>query len=222
MADDGAISRRGALYYPYIHIRNENWLKANLLCFGQVRRIVPDRFTARDHATIAPYASLEGPYGALLEEANIHHAAVHQAQRDLKLKLESNLDKIAKRFQRKSTPEEYQAGPKTFQIHRNKLLEDYNDPGLAKLLEATDLAWRTDDKWDKNWNRDQWLTMHPRLGAAVMSTLALAVEKSQGLHIVTPSVRAHNSLLANSADKVFEALFGDPIYTGRRRPGQNC
>ena len=33
-----------ALYYPYIHIRSENWLKATLLCVPAVKRIVPENY----------------------------------------------------------------------------------------------------------------------------------------------------------------------------------
>ena len=32
---------RAALYYPYIHIRSEHWLKATLLWVPCVKRIVP-------------------------------------------------------------------------------------------------------------------------------------------------------------------------------------
>lgn len=207
------VPERAALYYPYIHIHNANWLNATLLCFGQVRRIVPNRFTIRDHATIRPYASLKGPNGPLLGTADIQASAVHDAQRALKVKIEVNLDEIKKRFAQSETPKQYQAGRASFQINRYKLLEDYNEPGLAQLLEQHDLAWRSQKKGDEN--RQAWLTMHPRLGSAVMSTLALAVEKNEGLHIVTPSVRAHNTLLANREDQVFKALLEIP--TARRK-----
>lgn len=76
-------AKRGALYYPYIHIHNENWLKATLLCFGQVRRIVPDSFTVRDMATIRPYVTLEGPDGPLLDAADIRSPRLHSARRAL-------------------------------------------------------------------------------------------------------------------------------------------
>jgi hypothetical protein len=208
MIESETIPERPALYYPYIHIHDPNWLKATLLCFKQVRRIVPSSYTTRDRATIKPYTSLRGPNGPLLDGADIDAPEVHAAQRALKAKIESNLDKIKRRFQKANTPEEYQAGRASFQIHRNKLLEDYREPGLANLLEEHQLAWSSGSKEDEN-NRE-WLTMHPRLGSAVMSTLALAVERNEGLHIVTPSVRAYNTLLANREDQVFNTLLEIP------------
>jgi hypothetical protein len=213
MVELEAVPERAALYYPYIHIHNENWLKATLLCFKQVRRIVPNLYTTRDRPMVEAYTSLKGPNGPLLDTADVFAPAVHDAQRELKAKIESNLDEIRKRFQKAITPEEYQAGPASFQINRHKLLEDYREPGLAKLLEEHGLAWNSHSKKDEK--SGVWLTMHPRLGSAVMSTLALAVEKNEGLHIVTPSVRAHNALLANRGDQVFNALLEIP--SARRR-----
>jgi hypothetical protein len=39
---------RDALYYPYIHIQDANWLKATLLCFPSVRRMVPGNYEPDD------------------------------------------------------------------------------------------------------------------------------------------------------------------------------
>jgi hypothetical protein len=208
MVREQVVPKRGALYYPYIHIHDENWLKATLLSFRQVRRIVPYRFTVRDEVTIQPYASLEGPDGPLLDDANIQAQPVHDAQRALKSKIEDNLAEIDKRYKQDRTPTKYQTGPASFQINRYKLLESFEEPGLADLLLKHNLAWHSADQADEE--PKDWLTMHPRLGAAVMSTLALAIEKNEGLHIVTPSVRAHNTLLANREDQVFQALLEIP------------
>lgn len=209
MVESEIVPERPALYYPFIHIHNENWLKATLLCFKQVRRIVPNSYTTRDHATIKPYLSLEGPKGRpLIDRADIYAPEVNAAQRELKTKIKSQLDEIKRKFRKVNTPAEYQAGPTSFQIHRHKLLEGGNERGLAEFLEKHGLAWRSTSSKDEN--KQQWLTMHPRLGSAVMSTLALAVEKNEGLHIVTPSVLAYNTLLANREDQVFNTLLEIP------------
>jgi hypothetical protein len=49
---------RNALYYPYIHVRDVNWLKATLLCFRQVRRMVPPDFHLNDLPELKPYRAL--------------------------------------------------------------------------------------------------------------------------------------------------------------------
>jgi hypothetical protein len=45
-----------ALYYPYIHIRDSNWLKSTLLWFGQIRRIVPEQYTINDPPEVKTFA----------------------------------------------------------------------------------------------------------------------------------------------------------------------
>ena len=58
---------RSALYYPYIHIRSEEWLKATLLCIPAVKRMVPDGYDPEDDPWIVPYSKLRGPYGELVQ-----------------------------------------------------------------------------------------------------------------------------------------------------------
>ena len=58
---NGNYEERAALYYPYIHIRSENWLKSAILAFQKVNRIVPFLFTLADDEIIHPYSVLTGP-----------------------------------------------------------------------------------------------------------------------------------------------------------------
>ena len=51
---------RDALYYPVIHVRNLDWLKATLLRFPQVRRVVPPDFQLNDTAASTSLASPQG------------------------------------------------------------------------------------------------------------------------------------------------------------------
>jgi hypothetical protein len=51
-------SFRPALYYPYIHIRSEDWLKATLLCVPVVKRLIPENYDPEDIGDIAPYAKI--------------------------------------------------------------------------------------------------------------------------------------------------------------------
>jgi hypothetical protein len=47
------VSTGVALYYPYIHILDEEWLKQTLLFWESIRRIVPDNFQPFDGPDIA-------------------------------------------------------------------------------------------------------------------------------------------------------------------------
>ncbi len=194
---------RYALYYPWIHIRNENWLKGTLLAFGRVRRIVPVRFTLKDGAITAPYARLTDAAGApLLQPADLASQQVVETQKWLRGKISAHLDELGALYSEETTPLEYQSGPDSFEMHAGKFV----DPDLLGLLCERNLAWYSRESGEPD--SDQWITMHPIFGAAIMSILALAIARLEGLSVVTPSGRAHRELLANREEEVFETLLG--------------
>ncbi|MEK7994651.1 MAG: hypothetical protein AAB403_12675 [Planctomycetota bacterium] len=195
---------RPALYYPYIHIRDENWLKGAILGFQQVRRIVPARFTVKDEAITRPYAELEGPAGPLLEAVLADAPQIQQTQSWLHGKVVERLPEIKARYSQDRTPPSQQSGPDAFQMHTGKFL----DEGLLALLKKERLAWHSREPTEPDsWN---WVTMHPKFGSAMMSVLAIAVARIQGLSVLTPSGRAHHELLANREAAVFEKLLEVP------------
>jgi hypothetical protein len=71
---------RPALYYPYIHIRSERWLKATLLRMPTVKRIVPEQYTPEDKPAITAYTNTIGPYGQLLQSVPSYTPAAGDAQ----------------------------------------------------------------------------------------------------------------------------------------------
>jgi hypothetical protein len=83
-------SFRPALYYPYIHIRSEDWLKATLLCVPVVKRLIPENYDPEDTGDIAPYAKIAGPYGELLQRVPAYSVAADQAQQELLRALRRN------------------------------------------------------------------------------------------------------------------------------------
>jgi hypothetical protein len=85
---------RDALYYPYIHVRDVNWLKATLLCFPQVRRIVPKDFSLNDLPEVRPFLEVTGARGEPLVAAEpaYHYSA---AQERLSARLQDALRRSA-------------------------------------------------------------------------------------------------------------------------------
>jgi hypothetical protein len=59
----GVALYRDALYYPFIHITDVNWLKATLLCFPGVRRMVPQSYVPTDSDAVREFCDVEGPRG---------------------------------------------------------------------------------------------------------------------------------------------------------------
>ena len=56
--------------------------------------------------------------------------------------------------------------------------------------------------------------MHPKLGAAMMSIVALAIARLKGLSVVTVSGATHLELLANEEHQVFDKLLEVPVPVG--------
>jgi hypothetical protein len=203
---------RYALYYPYIHIRDENWLKGTILAFQKVRRIVPNRFTVKDQAITAAYAALEGPAGPLLDSLVVDAPEIRSSQQWLRGKILERIDELTSRYTEDRLTPELQSGPHAFEMHTGKFL-DYQ---LLDLLLSRHLAWHSRETGEPN--SHDWVTMHPKMGAAMMSVLALAAARIKGLSVVTPSAEAHQQLLANQEEEVFEKLLEIPLPAGKGTP----
>src|SRR5690348_12562987 len=108
---EGRYKERTALYYPYIHIRSENWLKSALLAFQKVARIVPNHFTLADRDVIQPYLELKDKNGRpLLQQARMYSDRVQRAQQYLFEKLRRHERKLVNRYSQAHCPAEYKGG----------------------------------------------------------------------------------------------------------------
>jgi hypothetical protein len=202
---NGSYEERFALYYPYIHIRSENWLKSALLAFQKVNRIVPYRNTLSDDEITQEYSELLGPDETpLLNQANFNTERVKAAQKYLFERLKQNEAALAP-YTEGNTPDEWKKGDEAFQLHRLKIL----DAAFSDWLVEKKLAWNTREFEEHD--TFLWLTMHPRLGAALMTVLALALAKENGFNVVTPSRKAHKALLANTTEHVLAKLLNGAI-----------
>ncbi len=190
---------RPALYYPYIHVRSEHWLKATLLCAPAVKRIVPETYEPEDSFQIAKYTKIVGPHGALLQPVPAYSEAADQAQRRILEMIENHIDEIRKRYGRDSAPANDQ-----YWIHDAKFSRQ-----LLDLLVENNLAWQSADPHDAYGHRT-WYALHPVLGSAVMTTLGLSIAEEQQYDIVTPSSDFHETLLATKEDGIFNALLNPP------------
>ena len=197
---------RYGLYYPYIHIRDENWLKGTILAFQQVRRLVPHSFTIKDQAITRAYAALEGPAGHLLEPLQVDGPEIRSTQEWLRGKMEARIDELkARRYTEGDVPEELQGGPEAFEMHAGKFL----DEKLLEFMLSQHLGWYSREPSEPD--SLNWITMHPKVGAAMMSVLALTAARVKGLSVVTPLGDAHHELLASREEDVFERLLEVPL-----------
>jgi hypothetical protein len=187
-------SFRPALYYPYIHIRSEDWLKATLLCVPVVKRLIPENYDPEDTGDIAPYAKIAGPYGELLQRVPAYSAAADQAQQELFSKIRDDLDTIKEAYGRAKAPpvDEYW-------IHDAKF-----SGSLLGYLEDEGLAWKSADP--NAYGQRNWYALHPILGKAVMTCIGLSTARDSDLDIVTADGKYHEALLTTDEDDIFDAL----------------
>src|SRR5262245_19398979 len=209
MSSDVALNR-DALYYPYIHITDVDWLKAALLSFPRVKRMVPPGYVPVDSPEINEFCNIIGPGNEpLLSTVDLFSDAAKRAEERLLAKLESNDDLIRSRYSHAATLREL--GPKADQLrlHDEKIvLNLFNH--LIGSEDMNSLAWRTTAPPGRpDRNQGQWLALHPALGSAILAVKAVAISRDLGLDIVTESSSVHQVVASNVEDEIFDTLIGN-------------
>lgn len=200
MGDHRTAKDQDALYYPYIHIRDPEWLKRTLLVFPHLVRMVPPKFAPRDSLEIFQYLREEGRRGPLIRNADMDTSGVRRAQRTLKRRIEEDFEANPQMFRRKfgeaAAARVREPDSFGFQMHEGKVALD-----LIESLKEKKLAWQRDPEFDG------YVELHPRLGSAIMSTLAIACAQDDGLEVVAdPSEgRLHRCVAEQRMEDVYDA-----------------
>jgi hypothetical protein len=205
---------RAALYYPYIHIRDLNWLKGTLLCFPQVRRVIPGGFHVLDDWDVREFCEIIGPTGEplLINEYTDDfsmESPVGQAQQRLLRVLQD--DEVFIRDKYSLVPPAVGVHEPTFsdpnasayRIHTGKMMYE-----LAEYLVKNSLASQTTKPGTYLEQYGEWVFVHESLGEAIMSTIAIAIARDKGLDIVTSDRLLHHALAVLDEDEVFARLVG--------------
>ena len=200
-----------ALYYPYIHIRDVEWLKSTLLLFSEVRRMTPLPGVQPDDGPIEPYTQWQGGKEPMVRSADLWSARAIAAQQQLaeRLRRDAQDDNFRNLYGRwGAAPGD--ADVHGFQIHQQKL-----DPSLQDALRETELAWAPGNPEPYDLWVD-YVEMHPRVGQAVMATLAIACATGEGLDVVgdARSGQLHTCLVQKQAALAYDAWLkphADPL-----------
>ncbi len=211
-----------ALNYPYIRIRDVDWLKRTLLIFPHVVRMTPILRAPVDDAEIETFCDTEGLRGPLLRSADLWASHVRAAQYELidqlkALGCESNvlknlgprklLDRIPRPIMKDQTVWDSRLAPNsTFQIHREKMLHP-----LIEFLLDEGLAWRPRERYSHG---PDYVEMNPQLGEAIMATLAVACAENEGLHVVTEFPKLHGNLIGVPRDEILKQCLGNSENPG--------
>jgi len=211
-----------ALNYPYIRVRDVDWLKRTLLIFPHVVRMMPRYNAPQDDPEVAEFCTLEGRRGPLLRPADLSNRHIRAAQTKLIEDINGHLDTDGQSFRARfgreaaeaeldeltpTTPiwERRLSGRVTFQVHTRKILEE-----LGHFLVRERLAWTPAIPDDDGYysHGSEYIEMHRRLGEAVMATLAFACAENEGLEVVTEFPGIHGNILERP-DDVFEACLSE-------------
>lgn len=193
-----------ALYYPFIHFKDDRWVKLAALYWDKVARIVPYTYPTDDSETVkalsacidtarpdwAPadfaqtFVDFIDQYGPKLREKYAlelrdHWPVVGEKERPPRAGGASGSDlRLGYVFHEKITDELYRA---------------LNGSGLAS----------TDSRGDS------WIGMHPRLAWVYMTALAEQIAANHGLRPLTDETLDHLALSSLAPERLAQALLGD-------------
>jgi hypothetical protein len=206
------IKDKDGLYYPYTHVRDETWLKATLLYFPHILRMVAPEFEPHDGATVKTLTEEKGSRGEpLLGSYNLKSLAILDAVDRLTHRLVDDIrtnPAFAQQFSRDATANAYGDRDSGFLIFRGKAPQRF-----WKELTETGLMWHPPKRALYSMTRyytradpEEWAALHPRLGEAFMATVAAAAAQDMGLEIVTDASFVHAMAASGDEETIYETL----------------
>lgn len=204
---------RRCLYYPFIHFRDEAWLKLSALYWDDVTRIVPKAYTPRDTRDVRTLedagvlrrvdpSNYEQPVGELFSVLLERHASALSRRYDVSQRdaWPENVERFGLKTGRVS------ARSLAF-IHCGKL-----EPALTEQLLKRQLAVPSHDR--------RWLGMHPAIVSAYMIALAAEIARRRGLQPISDNVKHASGVSSCSVDDLARALVSDVNLAKKRSPAR--
>jgi hypothetical protein len=207
------------LYYPYIHVRDEAWLKATLLYFPHILRMVPPRFETRDSPLVRDLVHLPGARGEpLVGFYRTNTAAIDQAIDRLTSRLMSDIEKspeLAAQLSWEATLAAYRRDD-DFLIHTAKAPRHFwSELSKRGLMWSPSPPTRTSrQSYQISRTPDDWVAVHPILGEVFMATVAAAAAKDAGLEVVTDASHVHQVVSARDEETIYQTLFHGGSHNG--------
>jgi hypothetical protein len=202
-----------ALYYPFIHFKDDDWLKLAALYWDRMARIVPRSYEERgDGGVVLERDSditrqladevdfirnlspneVTYPVSQLFERLLTRHAEELRAKYDVNKRWEWPADPVTSAYAQLRDPS-------LAYVHSTKL-----DAGLIGHLESESLAIAHPE------GNQIWAGMHPRLAAVYMSALAEEVATANGHQPISDETLDHVAAAGWSLPRLAAALLDQP------------
>jgi hypothetical protein len=208
-----------ALYHPFIHFRDEEWLKSAALYWPKMTRIVPPDFELRDSDVVKrlrdelEFVRNVTPVKASSEVAPLFGTFL--AEHESSLRDRYGVDKA----------DDWKPDPITRQREglsdadtsiEARLAHIYASkfpPGLLNQLFQAGLAVHARRDWE-------WIGVHPKLAEVYMAALTEQVAHDEHLQPVTDGALSHVAVSGWTMDRLAEALLDEPGLARRPRPDE--
>jgi hypothetical protein len=204
---------RRCLYYPFIHFRDEGWLKLSALYWDDVSRIVPRAYAPRDSRDVRTLedagvlrrvdpATYEPAVSRLFNELIERHERKLVARYDV-----ARRDGWPKNLERFSVSTGRSSAQSLAFIHCSKL-----ERGLLERLLELRLALPSRDR--------RWLGMHPSIVSAYMIALAGEIGRRRGLSPSSDNAMHVSGVTSCSVEDLARSLVAELDLGKRRRKGR--
>ncbi|MES1182790.1 MAG: DUF6236 family protein [Myxococcales bacterium] len=203
---------RRCLYYPFIHFRDEAWLKLSALYWDDVSRIVPKGYRPRDSRDVRALedagvvqrvdpGKYEAPVGELFSILLARHAGALARRYDVAQR--DGWPATQERFDVKTG---HTSARSLAFIHCSKL-----EPALTEQLLQRRLALPSRDR--------RWLGMHPAIVSAYMIALAGEISRRRGLMPISDNVTHQSGISSCTVEDLARSLVADVDLSRRRALG---
>jgi hypothetical protein len=203
-----------ALYYPFIHFKNDSWVKAAALYWDRLGRIVPSTYQTEDSDTVRSLGDfietlrpewVRPEFGETFVEFAREHGLALRGRFGVDLRDQWPELPMAQRPPAAGGLSG--TDPRLSYVFYEKMT-----PILRDLLVDSGIA--LPDQGDP-----RWVGMHPRLAHVYMTALADELAGERGLYPLTDETLDHLAVGGWTVERLAQALFGDiELAPAERQP----
>ncbi|MFI7322425.1 DUF6236 family protein [Streptomyces venezuelae] len=214
------------LYYPYVHVRNDVWLKTAALYWPKLARVVAEGYPVSDSSTATALgdgldfwedldptgaaAAVEGPFLSVIRE---HAAALRYlyAVSPDQLLAGDGADPSLRRVRRINQYTSLRVPRDPGRLQRAtrsaELFWDEVSPDLRDALINEGLALNTARPFERSGHVDSdWISMDPMLAWVYKCALTHEIASRNRLHPTTDQIDAHRASQAWNAERIVAVL----------------